>query len=167
MTNLYTACEEKGAAKRFLLDEATGHVLTASLNRAALTSSLKSEKYDGDPDACGARISDLSERAQKFLVRAELIAKVDQIDIYQIKDYAFAVYHCGDRWDTTFLNCVLITDSVNIRRSAAKHLDMRLVIGLTEWLFSMHTGLIDANPNDTLAPLLNLPVIRRLSPSSV
>ena len=41
---------------------------------------------------------------------------------------------------------------------------MRLVVGLTEWLFSMHTGLIDAYAKDTVAPLLTLPVIRSLRP---
>ena len=38
---------------RFVLDEGTGHVLTASLNRGALTKSLKSAKYADDIDACG------------------------------------------------------------------------------------------------------------------
>ena len=62
---------------------------------------------------------------------------------------------------------MLITDSVEIRRSAAKQFGMRLVVGLTEWLFSMHTGLIDAYAKDTVAPLLTLPVIRSLSREAV
>ena len=114
---------------RFVLDEGTGHVLTASLNRGALTKSFKSAKYADDIDACGYRISDLSEDVREFLVGADLLAKVKEINIFCVKGYAFAVYHGGDRWGTTFLNCVLITDSVEIRRSAAKQFGMRLVLG--------------------------------------
>ena len=67
---------------RFVLDEGTGHVLTASLNRGALTKSLKSAKYADDIDACGYRISDLSEEVREFLVGADLLAKVKEINIF-------------------------------------------------------------------------------------
>ena len=135
MTNNSDAGKKKRPVRKFLLDRESGHVLSASLDRGTLTRAFTSSKYADDPNAQGYRMSDLSERVREFLVGAKLLTKVKDVDIFCVKDYAFAVYHGGDSWGTTFLNCVLITNSVEIRRSAAKQFGMRLVVGLTGWLY--------------------------------
>ena len=165
MENVVGAIKHKCSVKRFLLDVETGHVLSASLNRGAITKSFKSAKYRDDLEACGCRLSELSEKVRNFLVGAELITKINEIEIYRIKGNCFAVYQCGDRWGTTFLNCVLITNTVGVRRSVAKECHMRLVVGLTDWLHSTHTGLIDADAKDTITSLLKLPLVQDLTSS--
>jgi len=145
----------------FLLDLDTGHVLPPGFSKAAISRKEKSKKYENDFDGWVYHLNGLSTQTSQFVARGESICAFDlgkdprdKIQIIEVLGYPFALYSGEDCWGNSFLNCVLITRTEAVRKQAAVDLGLRPIVGLTEWLFSNVTGLIDAYALETIERLL-------------